>query len=71
MADVNKVILIGRLTRDPEMRTFCQRRQGGEIRFRRRLPPQEPADRAVGRRRHDVHRLQGVQSRRIRQHSPT
>ena len=49
MANLNKVMLIGRLTRDPETRALPQRRHGGEVRLRRRPTARRTPDRASGR----------------------
>ena len=50
MANVNKVMLIGRLTRDPESRAFANGGKVVKFRLRGEQPPQEPANGAVGRR---------------------
>ena len=67
MANLNKVMLIGRLTRDPrrpDVPTAAAR--WSKFGFAVSQPARRTADRAVGRRA-DVHRLRGVQPRRVRQ----
>ena len=49
MANLNKVMLIGRLTRDPEMRTFANGGKVAQHRLRRQQSPEERLDRASGR----------------------
>ena len=49
MANLNKVMLIGRLTRDPEDQDVLQWRQGREVRLCRQQSQEELADRANGK----------------------
>jgi single-stranded DNA-binding protein len=49
MANLNKVLLIGRLTRDPEVRTFANGGKVARFGFCRQSSPQKSPDRSVGR----------------------
>ena len=70
MANLNKVMLIGRLTRDPEVRTFSNGGKVAKFGFAVNNRQEEPADGPVGRRA-GLPRLRGVQPRRTAASWPT
>ena len=45
MANINRVVLVGNLTRDPELKSLPSGMAVCDLRHGRQPPPQEPADR--------------------------